>query len=80
MAVFGMVVLIAAYTFRLKQTESAPAALAEPLIDSLSLVFMALAAVLILGGMFTAVQALRRAVKAQRIGIGAGLGEDYEPD
>lgn len=80
MAVFGLVMLIGAYTFSLKQADAAPAALAEPLIESLSWVFMALAAVLILGGMATAAQALRQAVKAQQTGIGSGFGQEYDPD
>ncbi len=74
-AVFGLVLLIGAYTYRLDRIESAADALTGPLLESLSLIVMALAGVFIVVGLTVAARALRRVVKAQQTGIGADFGE-----
>ncbi len=73
MAVFGMVLLIGAYTYRLGQKGAATTPLTEPLLQSLALIFMALAGVFIAVGLFVAAQALRQALKARRASIGSGF-------
>ena len=74
MAVVGIVLLIGAYTFRLAQADAAANAVTGPLTQSLSLIFMAIAGVFIVAGLFVAAQALRRVMKAQQMEIGAGFG------
>ena len=71
-AVFGLVLLIGAYTYRRDETESAGNALTGPLLESLSLIVMALAGVFVIVGLAVAARALRRVVKAQQIGPGFG--------
>ena len=81
MAMFGIVLLIGAYTYRLDRNEALTNPLAGPLLDSLSLIFMALAGVFIVAGLFLAAQALRRAVRAQQMGIDSGFGgQDRQAD
>lgn len=74
-AVFGLVLLIGAYTYRLDQAEAVGEALTGPLLESLSLVLMALAGVFIVVGLYVAANALRRALKAQQTGIGHGFSD-----
>ena len=76
MAMFGIVLLVGAYTYRLDQADAAQSALTGPLLESLSLIFMALGGAFILAGMVVAAQALRRAVKAQQTGIGSGFSDE----
>lgn len=79
MAVFGIVLLIGAYTFRLSQAELTTNAVAEQFTRNLSLIFMAIAGVFIIAGLFVSAQALRRAMREQQMGIGSGFGDQDGP-
>jgi len=74
MSVFGIALLAGAYVYRRDQDAAAANAITAPLLESLSLIFMALAAVFIVSGLFVAVRALRRAARERRTGIGSGFG------
>ena len=79
MAVLGIVLLIGAYTFRLAQAETAANAVTGPLTQNLSLIFMAIAGVFIVAGLFVSIRALRRVMKAQQMAIGAAYGDPDGP-
>lgn len=74
MAVFGIALLAGAFLHSHYQGAAAANPVTAPLLESLTLIFKALAGVFIVGGLFVAVQALRRAAKARRTGIGSGFG------
>ena len=76
MSIFGVVLLVGAYTYGSAQEAAAANPVTGPLLDGLSLIFMALAGVFIVAGLFIAARALRRAAKARQTGIGSGFGDD----
>ena len=76
MSIFGIVLLVGAYTYGSVQEAAAANPVTGPLLDGLSLIFMALAGVFVAAGLFVAAQALRRAAKERQAGIGSGFGDD----
>ena len=76
MSVFGLALLAGSYLYgRSDHVEAAANPVVGPLLESFSLIFMALAGVFIAAGAFITVQALRRGAKARRTGIGSGFGD-----
>lgn len=79
MAVLGTVLLVGAYTYRLAEAEATANAVTGPLTQNLSLIFMAIAIVFIVAGLFVSVRALRRVVNASQMAIGGAYGDPEEP-
>lgn len=76
MAIFGLVLLIGAYTYGSAQEAVAANPVAGPLLDGLWLIFMVLGGVFIGAGLFVSARALRRAAKERQMGIGSGFSDD----
>ena len=76
MSIFGIVLLVGAYTYGSGQEAVAANPVAGPLLDGLWLIFMALGGVFIAAGLFVSARALQRAAKERQMGIGSGFGDD----
>ena len=75
MSVFGVALLAGAFLYGHYQGADAANPVTAPLLQSLALIFKALAGVFIVAGLFVAVQGLRRAAKARRTDIDTGFGD-----
>ncbi len=76
MAIFGIVLLVGAYTYGKAQDAVAANPVAGPLLDGLWLIFIILGGVFIAAGLFVSARALQRAAKERQMGIGSGFGDD----